>query len=153
MKSRCYANYNVCLTDFTKADDLPSDVAEGATLRGNEYGWSILSFPAALQRAEAHGYACLGGQFQFRLDDGSTCEMYWLSADSRERLPGESWADYACRSCCEVQRNFQRLVSETDFSKEASGWNLPPAAIANLVFVAYLVTEVELARLGTLKLR
>ena len=104
------------MRDFTKPDDLPSDVVEGATIRGNEYGWSTISFPAALQRAEAHGYACLGGQFQFRLDDGSTCEMYWLSADSKERLPGESWADYSRRSCSEVKQNFQRLMSETDFS-------------------------------------
>ena len=56
--------------------ELPSDVVEGATLRGNEYGWSISSFPDALSRAEKKGYGCLGGQFQFRLDDGSTCEMY-----------------------------------------------------------------------------
>jgi hypothetical protein len=138
--------------DLTKSDDLPSDVVESATLRGNEYGWSTISFPATLQRAEAHGYACLGGQFQFRLDDGSTCEMYWLSADSKERLPGESWADYSRRSCSEVKQNFQRLMSKTDFSKEASGWNLPPAVIENLVFVAYFITELELARLETLKL-
>ena len=64
---------------------LPPDISQGASLRGNEYGWSISSFPNALANAEAHGYACLGGQFQFRLDDGGTCEMYWLDADSKER--------------------------------------------------------------------
>ncbi len=112
---------------LSKPDDLRFDVLEGANLRGNEYGWSIISFPLALERAEAHGYACLGGQFQFRLDHGPTCEMYWLSADSKERRPGEQWADYSRRSCSEVKYNFQRLISETDFSKEASAWNLPPA--------------------------
>ncbi len=140
------------MKDLSKPDDLPSDVVEGATLRGNEYGWSTISFPVALDRAEAHGYACLGGQFQFRLGDGSTCEMYWLSADSKERLPGEQWADYSRRSCSEVNQNFQRLISETDFSKEAFSWNLSPAATENLVFVAYFVTESDLARLETLKL-
>jgi hypothetical protein len=138
--------------DLPKPDDLPSDVVEGATLRGNEYGWSTTSFLVALDRAEAHGYACLGGQFQFRLGDGSTCEMYWLSADSKERLPGEQWADYSRRSCSELKQNFQRLISETDFTKEASFWNLSHAATENLVFVAYFVTESDLARLETLKL-
>jgi hypothetical protein len=51
-----------------------------------------------------------------------------------------------------VKQNFQRLISETDFTKEASSWNLSPAATENLVFVAYFVTESDLARLETLKL-
>jgi hypothetical protein len=140
------------VSDLSKPDDLPSDVVGGAALRGDEYGWSTISFPVALDRAEAHGYACLGGQFQFRLGDGSTCEMYWLSADSKERQPGEPWAEYSRRSCSEVKQDFHRLISKTDFSKEASGWNLPPAATENLVFVAYFVTESDLARLETLKL-
>jgi len=58
---------------------LPLDISQGAMLRGNEYGWSVSSFPDALARAEAHGFACLGGQFQFRLEE-ATCEMYWLEA-------------------------------------------------------------------------
>ena len=127
---------------------LPPDISQGARLRGNEYGWSVSSFPDALARAEAHGYACLGGQFQFRLDDGSTCEMYWLAADSKERAYGESWADYSRRSCSEVQNKFQRLVSATDFGKEASNW--PSVQIdptTTLVFVAYFVTEAELGGL------
>jgi len=55
-------------------DALPPDISQGATQRGKEYGWTISSFPVALARAEAQGYGCLGGQFQFRLDDGSACE-------------------------------------------------------------------------------
>src|SRR6476646_6510080 len=102
---------------------LPSEIAQGATSRGNEYGWSIDSFPDALAQAEDLGYACLGGQFQFRLND-STCEMYWLSADSKDRLPHESWADYSRRSCSEVLTRFQHLISSTDFKKEALDWRL-----------------------------
>ena len=138
------------MKDLSKPDDLPPDVVEGATLRGSEYGWSTISFPAALARAEAHGYACLGGQFQFRLSDGSTCEMYWLSADSKERLPEEQWADYSRRSCSEVKQNFERLMSETDFNKEVSSCNLSSTTTDNLVFVAYFVTESALARLEAL---
>ena len=94
--------------------------------------------------AKAHGYACLGGQFQFRLDDGTTCEMYWLNADSEDRDSTESWMDYSRRSCLEVLTKFQNLVSVTDFKKEAANW--PMAQIdptRNLVFVGYFVTEVE----------
>ena len=101
-------------------DDLPSEIAEGATLQGKEYGWSVSAFPNALSRAEVRGYACLGGQFQFRVDDGSTCEMYRLNADSNDRTGGESWAEYSRRSCSEVLQEFQRLVTETDFGKEAA---------------------------------
>ena len=128
---------------------LPPEIIQGAMVRGKEYGWNLSSFPAALTKAEAHGYACLGGQFQFRADDGSTCEMYWLEADSKERAHSESWADYCHRSCSEVLHKFQHLASATDFMKEASSWpsvQLDP--IKSLVFVAYFVTESESAELS-----
>jgi hypothetical protein len=78
--------------------------------------------------------------------------MYWLAADSRERIHGESWTDYCRRSCYEVRENFERLLSKTDFSKEAMSWNLLPSTTQNLVFVAYFVTEAELAELESRKL-
>ena len=128
---------------------LPPDISQGATLLGNEYGWSISSFPDALTRAQAHGYACLGGQFQFRLDDGVTCEMYWLDSNSKERAPGESWVDYCHRSCSEVLSRFQNLVSATDFKKEASSWaSVQIDPTKSLVFVAYFITEGELSKLA-----
>ena len=129
-------------------DELPSDVVEGATLRGNEYGWSISSFPDALARAEKKGYACLGGQYQFRLDDGSTCEMYWLSADSAERRSDESWPAYTHRSCSEVLKRFQQVASQADFAKEARSWQLEIDPNKYLVFVAYFITEADLAELA-----
>lgn len=125
---------------------LPPSVALDASLRGNEYGWSVVSFPHALEEARACGYACLGGQFQFRLDDETTCEMYWLNADANERIQGESWNAYCHRSCSEVKTKFEYLASHTDFSKET--WNWPSVQIdssKNLVFVAYFVTETDLA--------
>jgi hypothetical protein len=85
---------------------LPPQRLQGATLRANEYGWSVAAFPDALAEAEGRGYACLGGQFQFRLDEGGTCEMYRLNADSKDRAPGESWADYCHRSCVRFETGF-----------------------------------------------
>ena len=134
------------MESLSKPEDLPSDLLEGSVLRGNEYAWTPESFPVALKKAEAHGFACLGGQFQFRLND-ATCEMYWLAADSKERMLGESWPDYCRRSCFEVKENFERIMAKTDFNKEASGWNLSPSATRNLVFVAYFVAEAQLAKL------
>jgi hypothetical protein len=128
---------------------LPPEIAQGASFRGNEYGWNVQSFPKALAKAESLGYACLGGQFQFRLDD-CTCEMYWLNADSKERTAAESWADYSRRSCAEVLDKFQHLMSSMDFGKEAAGWpsvQIDPAK--HLAFVAYFVRESDLARNAT----
>jgi hypothetical protein len=128
---------------------LPAIITQGATLRGNEYRWEIDAFPNALAHAEALGYGCLGGQFQFVLQD-ATCEMYWLSADSSERAKDEAWSTYSHRSCSEVLSGFQRLVANTDFKKEASQWPVVKAAVTNgldpmsaLVFVAYFVSEAE----------
>ena len=89
--------------------------------------------------------------FQFRLDEGGTCEMYWLNADSKDRAHGESWADYCHRSCAEVRNGFQRLVDKTDFRVEASSWGLPIDATRSLVFVAYFVTEADLTKVAAIK--
>jgi hypothetical protein len=45
--------------ELRMSDDLATSLTEGASLRGNEYGWPVNAFPDALVRAEAMGYACL----------------------------------------------------------------------------------------------
>ena len=135
---------------------LPPELLEGSSLLGNEYGWKIAAFPDAIAKAEAAGYACVGGQFQTRLDDGSVCQMYWLNADSRDRDDGELWSAYAHRSCSEVLSGFQRLMAYTDFTKEVVGWrNELKAELAGgldimsvVVFVAYFISEAEAAKLS-----
>lgn len=102
--------------------------------------------------AANQGYACLGGQFQFRLPD-ATCEMYWLSADTSERREGESWSEYSHRSCSEVRDCFNRLMQTTDFRAQTAAFpflrhkaeeGFDP--LPTLVFVAYFVTEYELSK-------
>jgi len=134
-------------------NELPPDVTKGASLQENDYGWDVSSFPDAVMNAVAHNYACLGGQFQFRLSDGSSFEMYWLNADSTDRAEGEPWAEYSHRSCTEVLGNFQKRVAETDFAKEAMAWPMPINHHRDLVFVAYFVTEVEFAEIVAQKTR
>jgi hypothetical protein len=131
-------------------EPLPPIIARGASLRGNEYGWEVSAFPAALASAKAHGYACLGGQFQFRVPDG-VYEMYWLEADASDRRSEEGWADYSQRSCTEVLDKFNDLVSNTDFVKEAARFRLLSSAVECLVFVGYFETEASLAKLKTSK--
>ena len=128
-------------------DNLPAALLAGATLLGNEYGWAPECFANAITIAPEHGFACIGGQFQFRLPDG-TCEMYWLSADSSERANGEPWSEYSRRSCTEVRDKFERLVQSTDFRAEAANWDFLKDKIdkgfdptSSLVFVAYFVIE------------
>jgi len=129
---------------------LPPEVAQGATARGNEYGWTLEAFPKALAKAQVLGYACVGGQFQFWLDDG-TYEMYWLNADSNDRREDEPWAEYVRRSCGEVLGRFNAVVASVDFPKQASSWPSLATALAqglnianHLVFAAYFVTEAEI---------
>jgi hypothetical protein len=138
---------------MTAPDNLPVELTTGATLRGTEYGWRIDSFPDAVAKAEAFGFACLGGQFQFRLNTG-IYEMYWLCADSGDQEPNEIWTDYCHRSCSEVLNGFNKLLVESDFDQQASGWPMLRDAMAQavdrnqfLVFVAYFVDETEYANL------
>ena len=130
-------------------DTLPPEIAGDASFDGAEYGWKILSFPAALAAAERLGFACLGGQLQFRFD-ASIFEMYWLNADASERLPNEVWSDYVHRSCSEVSQNFTELLGNVDLQKVVQEWPALKARVVNgidpsnaLVFVAYFVTEEE----------
>ena len=126
---------------------LPPEITQGATARGNEYGWTLDAFPQVLSKAQALGYACLGGQFQFRLDDG-TYEMYWLNADSDERRRGESWAEYGRRSCDEVLGRFKAAVANADFPKEASSWPRWSSPAPSQWPERYFVTEAESAPRG-----
>jgi hypothetical protein len=131
--------------------ELPRELTEKATLRGNEFAWGVDDFPSVLNQARALGYSCLGGQFQFR-PPGSTCEMYWLSADPDEREPNESLAAYAHRSCTLVLDRFRAVLTAADFLEEAKRWPdvaelSGPAAtpLAHLCFVAYFQKEDRLS--------
>jgi hypothetical protein len=136
--------------------ELPPEIAQEAVLRDNEYAWRVESFPKALAAAQSLGYACLGGQFQFRLQD-AIYELYWVNADSNDRLPQETWPAYSQRSCFEVMEAFHQRLQDTDFIKLAHDWTDLRVATERgldpmkaLVFVAYFVNEVELTGLAHL---
>lgn len=128
-------------------DTLPSELREGAILRGREYAWEISAFPRALQAAPGLGYACLGGQFWFLLPDDSVCEPFWLQANSSDRSPDEEWRSFALRSCEEVRAQFDGLLKCTAFEEEARKFASLQGRY-RLLFNAYFVTKAELSKLG-----
>ena len=126
------------------SDLLPPELASGSVFQDGEYAWKVAAFPSALAKASALGYACLGGQFQFRFGDGTICEFYWLAADSMGRQPGETWEEYAHRSCNEVGRKYEALANDTEFAAAAKKFeslvgNQPLSEI--LFFNPYFVKE------------
>jgi len=82
-----------------------------ANLSGKEYAWPTNAFLAALDESASAGFACIGGQFQFRFPDG-TCEMYWLEADARDKEPSEIWSVYVERARQEVKAGFEILLQK-----------------------------------------
>jgi hypothetical protein len=127
--------------------NLPSELTEGAELRGNEYAWSPSAFPSILAKAKSLGFGCLGGQFQFRAP-GATCEMYWLNPDPDPRAPDEDWSEFSARSCDQVLVRFQELLNSTDFAAEGKRWSNVPALsgpeaepLQHLCIVAYFIQD------------
>jgi len=136
------------------ANTLPEELTREADLRHGEYAWSINAFFAALALAPTLGFACLGGQFQLRPDPDTIYELFWLEANSSERLPGETWKSYSERSCTEVSKQFTWLVGGVDFEKEALKFkSIDPLLFSRSekmeppVFCAYFVEEKEFENL------
>ena len=102
--------------------ELPAEVTEKASLRGKEFAWRPDDFLPALARAASLGFACIGGQFQFRVPDG-TCEIYWLAADPKDRESAESWPDYVARCEREVRGGFTQILHETNFHREPESFD------------------------------
>jgi hypothetical protein len=82
-------------------ETLPTSVLSKATFAGNEYAWPLAAVEEAIQAVKDCGLANIGGQVQFRVPK-ATCELYWLSIESREQLPGEPWEQYVTRSADEI---------------------------------------------------
>ena len=57
---------------------LPSKLVGRASLRGREHAWSLDDIPNVIEAAREAQLISIGGQLQFRLPDGGTCECYWI---------------------------------------------------------------------------
>ena len=98
---------------------LPCDLQNRASLRGNEYAWRVEDIPEVIDATEAANLASVGGQLQFRLPDGSTCECYWVEVDAVRDLPDDlSWSDRVRATASAARRRFDELKQHFDFIGE-----------------------------------
>ena len=107
---------------MTAETELPSALLERASLRGNEYAWRIEDIPAVIDAAEAANLVSVGGQLQFRLPDGATCECYWVEVDALRNLPDElGWSDRVHATASAARQQFDELKQRDDFVGEGRG--------------------------------
>ncbi len=98
---------------------LPKELLERASVRGNEYAWSVADIPKVIDAAQKAGLVSIGGQLQFRLRDGGTCECYWVEVDTDKTMPSAlSWDDRVARSAEIAAADFERLKAQYDFLEE-----------------------------------
>src|SRR5258708_4550498 len=57
---------------------LPQHLIERASKRGRELAWSLDDIPEVIEAARDANLVSVGGQLQFRFQDGTTCECYWV---------------------------------------------------------------------------
>ena len=126
---------------------LPKAVLAKATRTGNELAWPLADVPEVINAAETRLLANLGGQPQFVYPEG-TCEPFWLNADADSRREDETWEEYVRRSADEIRTGFKRIVSETDFEKEARSFSFLAKKLergedvmSQLRFVLYFADE------------
>jgi hypothetical protein len=98
---------------------LPTEVLERASLRGNEHAWRIADIPLVIDAARRAGLINVGGQLQFRLPDGSTCECYWVQVDVfrdlTDSLPRE---ELVAKTAAKALEQFLSISAQYDFLEE-----------------------------------
>ena len=112
------------MTEAREAPELrlPHQILRRASLRGNEYAWPIEDIPRVIEAARHANMASNGGQLQFRLPDGGTCECYWVEVDTYKSVPASlPWEERVEQTATEALADFSRLLSKLDFVSEGRG--------------------------------
>lgn len=98
---------------------LPASLLERATLRGNEYAWPIADLPTVIEAARAANLINIGGQLQFRIPDGGTCECYWIEVDTYKDVSEDfAWSERVSLTATSAMRQFRDLSEKYDFIVE-----------------------------------
>lgn len=98
---------------------LPPDILQRATLSGSEYAWRIQDIPDVIVAARAADLISVGGQLQFRLPDGATCECYWVEVDTYKSVDKAlPWSERVNRTAEVALRDFEALQEHFDFIAE-----------------------------------
>ena len=99
--------------------ELPIELRDRSSLRGGEYAWPINDIPDVIQAAQLANLSSVGGQLQFRLSDGGTCECYWVEVDRLEGLPPSlPWAERVSQTAERALAAFEDLRTRFDFIGE-----------------------------------
>lgn len=112
------------MTEASEPPDLrlPQEILRRASLRGNEYAWPIEDIPKVIEAARQANLASIGGQLQFRLPDGGTCECYWVEVDTYKSMPASlPWQERVEQTATVALADFSRLLSKFDFVAEGRG--------------------------------
>ncbi len=127
---------------------LPREILDRATLRENEYSWPVSDIPSVIDAARFSNLVSIGGQLQFRMPDGGTCECYWVQVDTSQDVSKDlSWDDRVNATAISAHSQFQNLCRNYDFpaeitkgfAKHLEGVDLQESTMAEaLCFVWYL---------------
>ena len=99
--------------------ELPKALVDRSSLRGGEYAWPIHDIPDVIRAAQLANLVSVGGQLQFRLSDGGTCECYWIEIDALEGLPsGLPWVERVSKTAERALAAFEDLRARFDFVGE-----------------------------------
>jgi hypothetical protein len=105
--------------EVTAYAQLPKGLLSRASLRGNEYAWRVEDIPEVIIAARDANLLNIGGQLQFRLPDGVTCECYWIDVDTHKSVPSDQdWDARVAQSAATALADFKRLQAEFDFIAE-----------------------------------
>jgi hypothetical protein len=106
---------------FAVESHLPKDLLSRSSLRGNEYAWKILDIPEVIEAGRNAGLINIGGQLQFRLPDGGTCECYWVEVDTFKSVPAAislSWEERVAKTADAALEDFASLQKRYNFLEE-----------------------------------
>src|SRR5258706_5107465 len=98
---------------------LPQHLIERASKRGRELAWSLDDIPEVIEAARDANLVSVGGQLQFRFQDGTTCECYWVEVDTHKSVPmSASWQERVDQTAVAAMAEFLQLSTKFDFLAE-----------------------------------
>ena len=104
---------------FLSAQALPPEILQRASLAGSEYAWRIRDIPEVIAAARGADLINIGGQLQFRLPTGGTCECYWVDVRTDRSVDKAlPWSERVHRTAEVALRDFEALQENFDFFAE-----------------------------------
>lgn len=101
--------------DFFNSNNFPKHLLDRATLRGREFAWQLDDIPSVIEAVRVAGYINIGGQLQFRLKDGGTCECYEVEVNTCNILEKLDRSEHVEVSATGALRQFNGLPNQFDF--------------------------------------